>query len=187
MNTRPGFPPFRRRSERGFSMIELLIVAFIMAIGLMGLFALQVIGVSSGTQSRQRGTASLLAHSLLDRVTSEGLVSAGERAASQNGTITTAPAGVTRWVFIDPTGFTAHTSSEAEDYYYDLAGDAVTATSPNLMFTVSWQRLAGAASGPTNAIQPFVINVKWNESISTSTGTSTVTPQYFSVSRNVRL
>jgi type IV pilus modification protein PilV len=168
-----------RRAETGFSLVELLLVATIMAVGLLGLLAMQVVGISNSSQSRHRGTAALLAHCLLDRMVAEGQMSAGERYSSTFGTTT--------WVFIDATSTSGHTSTAAENFYYDLNGNAVTAASPNLAYTLSWVRSPRVIGSNIQAMQGFVVNVKWNEAVRNSSGATVVTPKYFSVSRNVRI
>jgi hypothetical protein len=163
-------------------MIELMLVAFILAVGLLGLLSLQVVSIASGGQSRLRGTATILAHNLLDRVVAEGLISSAERYDSGNGTITT-----TGWRFIDPVGLTAETSTGGANFYYDVQGNAVAASDPSLVYIVSWQRMPGMVGSNVLAVQPFVVNVQWNEAIKTSNGTTSIQSHYFSASRNVRI
>lgn len=163
-------------------MIELLLVAFIMAIGLLGLLSLQVVSISSGGQSRMRGTATMLAHNLLDQAVAEGMISSAERYDSGNGVVTT-----TGWKLIDPAGLTAISSTAATNYYYDLQGNTVTAANPNLVYTVSWQRMLGLSGSNVLAVQPFVVNVQWKEATRTPAGATTIQTHYFSVSRNVRI
>lgn len=167
-------------------MIEFLLVAFIMAIGLLGLLATQVVAVSNGTQSRMRGTATFLAHNVLDRIVAEGQVSLAERYESGNGSITPVTTG-SRWVFIDPTGLTAASSAGATIFYYDIQGNVVAANSPDRIYTLTWQRMAGVVGSNTLAMQPFVVNVQWNEAVKNASGTTVIQPRYFSVSRNVRI
>lgn len=169
-------------SAQGFSMIELMLVAFILAVGLLGLLSLQVVSIASGGQSRLRGTATILAHNLLDRAVAEGLISSAERYDSGNGTITS-----TDWTFIDPVGLTPATSAGGTNFYYDVQGNAVAAADPSLVYTVSWQRMPGMVGSNVLAMQPFVVNVQWNEAVKTSNGTTSIQTHYFSASRNVRI
>lgn len=174
-----------RRPERGFSIVELLMAAFILGFALLGLAALMTVSISQGGSSRKRGTATLIAHSLLDRIQSEGALAAAERYNS--GAITSSG-----WYFIDPTGFTAHTSTSAEgdtNKYgtYDVLGNFVVSTSPNKVFTVSWQRLAGdtANFSLTAAQQYYIVNVSWQEA--DPKAPATPLNKTISVSRYVRL
>jgi len=177
-------PPPRFKAQSGFSMVELLIAAFIFSIGLLGLMALQVSATSHATSSRQRGTAVLLAHNLLDRVVAEGSLSAGERMDSETGVVTS-----TGFTFIDPTKAgvpTAHTSTAAENLFFDIRGVSVLTADPTKIFTVSWERGAGQLVGPNNAIAQFTVNVQWQEAVK-SNNTTIIQNKYFSVARNARI
>jgi len=56
----------RRRAESGFSLVELLVAAFIMAVGLLGLAALETVSLKSNTRARGYNTAVLVASHVLD-------------------------------------------------------------------------------------------------------------------------
>lgn len=56
----------RRRREAGFSLVELLVAAFIMAVGLLGLAALETVALKSNTRSRGYNTGVLVASQVLD-------------------------------------------------------------------------------------------------------------------------
>jgi type IV pilus modification protein PilV len=176
-----------QQSERGFSIVELLMAAFILGIALLGLAALMTVSIAQGGSSRKRGTATLLAHSMLDRIQAEGALSSAERYASSTGTVTT-----TNWYFIDPVGFTAHTSTASEGTTngygtYDVLGNFVATSSPNKVFTVTWQRLAGdSANFALNAAQQYyIVNVTWQEA--DPKAPATPLNKTISVSRYVRL
>ena len=174
----------RFKAQSGFSMVELLITAFIFSIGLLGLMALQVAAISQATSSRQRGTAILLAHNLLDRVAAEGSLSAGERMDSETGVVTS-----TGFTFIDPTTpgmTTAYISTATENLFFDIRGVSVLTADPTKIFTVSWQRDAGKLVGPNNAIAQFTVNVQWQEAVK-SNNTTIIQNKYFSVARNARI
>jgi prepilin-type N-terminal cleavage/methylation domain-containing protein len=61
--------------QRGFSMIEMLMTAFILAIGLLGLCMLQTLSLRAARGSRSLTTAVQIASGVLDQVESEGRVS----------------------------------------------------------------------------------------------------------------
>lgn len=68
-----GFPLNPRRSRRaGFSMIEFLITAFILAIGILGLTMLQVMSLRASTGSRALNTAVMVGEGVLESIQSEG-------------------------------------------------------------------------------------------------------------------
>jgi len=61
-----------RRSQLGFSMVEMLMAAFILAIGILGLAALQTMSIRSATGSRGLTTAVLVAEQVLDQIEANG-------------------------------------------------------------------------------------------------------------------
>lgn len=176
-----------RRPEEGFSIVELLLAAFILGIALLGLAALMTTSIAQGGSSRKRGTATLIAHSVLDRIQAEGALAAAERYNSGTGTVTSSG-----WYFIDPVGFSAHTSTATEgntNQYgtFDVLGNFVPATDPNKVFTVNWQRLAGDSTNfALNAAQQYyIVNVSWQEA--DPKAPATPINKTISVSRHVRL
>jgi len=64
-----------RSSQGGFSMVEMLMAAFIMAIGLLGLAMLQTLTLRTNTGSRSLSTAILVGESLLDDIQANGRAS----------------------------------------------------------------------------------------------------------------
>ena len=67
--------PRRPLAQAGFSMVEMLMAAFIMAVGILGLSALQVMALKSTRGSRSLSTAILVAEQILDRAELEGRLS----------------------------------------------------------------------------------------------------------------
>ena len=153
--------PIRRFSQRGFTMVELLLAMAIFAIGMLGLAALQVVSVSQGTGGRLRGTAAFLAHSVLDRATSEGQITAAERQANTNGL----PNTTTGWTFIGDAG--AGAKADGAALLFDVNGRPIAAadkTTP-VVFTATWFSRTGTVNvGTRTALQEFVVNVTWKES-----------------------
>jgi type IV pilus assembly protein PilV len=58
----------RRRAQRGFSLLEVLVALLVLSIGLLGLAALQTMGLKFNTQSYQRTQAVLNAYDIIDRI-----------------------------------------------------------------------------------------------------------------------
>ncbi|WP_243324556.1 prepilin-type N-terminal cleavage/methylation domain-containing protein [Geothrix sp. SG200] len=175
-------PPVRRQFQRGFTMVELLMAMAIFAIGMLGLAALQVVSVSQGTGGRLRGTAAFLAHSVMDRATSEGQVTAAERQANTNGL----PNTTAGWTFIGDASAVAKTDGAA--LLFDINGRPIAAadkTTP-VVFTATWFSRTGTVNvGTRTALQEFVVNVTWKEA-DPKKGTALDT-KAISVSRYVRI
>ena len=64
-----------RGSQAGFSMIEMLMTAFVLAVGLLGLCMLQTMALRGGRGSRSLTTAVHVATAVLDQVEMEGRLS----------------------------------------------------------------------------------------------------------------
>jgi Tfp pilus assembly protein PilV len=68
-----GISPNPRRSRQaGFSLIEFLLAAFVMAIGILGLTMLQVMSLRGGTGSRALNTAVVVGEGVLESIQAEG-------------------------------------------------------------------------------------------------------------------
>jgi prepilin-type N-terminal cleavage/methylation domain-containing protein len=76
-----------RSHQRGFSMLEVLLTAFILGVALLGLTALQTITIKSNTNSRNRTTAVLSGQAALEAISMEGILS--KNAQSLNTTLPT--------------------------------------------------------------------------------------------------
>lgn len=56
------------KRARGFSMLEVLVALLVLSVGLLGLAALQTMGLKFNTQSYQRTQAVLNAYDIIDRI-----------------------------------------------------------------------------------------------------------------------
>lgn len=172
----------RSSSRAGFSLVEFLMVAIILGVGLLGLAALTATTIRGFGGSRSRDVAAGLADSVLDRLSLDGRLSAAVRA--NGGTI---PA----------TALVANATDDAVNAYaepatnlgtFDLQGQPST-TAP--VFTVSWVRRAsktGLTPAPTSLTtsSEVVVNVAWNEAVKGAGGATVSLPRYLSFSRSIR-
>lgn len=62
----------RRSGQAGFSMVELLMTAFILAVGLLGLAMLQAMSMRSSTGSKSLNTAVMVGEGVLESIQAEG-------------------------------------------------------------------------------------------------------------------
>lgn len=127
---RPG-----RTRQAGFSMVELLMAAFILAIGLLGLAALQLMALRATRGSQNQGLAIQLAEKIMDQVELEG------RETYLNTEITQ---------YSSPTalGGITYITNNSVDQYYNLdpaTGNLVqTAASPHALFHVNMKQVYSA-------------------------------------------
>jgi len=188
-----------RRTESGFSMVEMLMAAFIMAIGLLGLAALQVSAVGHGTTSRKLGTATYLAHGLLDQIQAEGATTSAERYLSSSGLVATNGRAFQYLPVVgnavDPTSMITPAPQVGPSYtvlgltttdpYYTVSTSPGYTVDKSVIFTTSWTRNTGILNAyAKTAIQEFTVNVAWDEYNPQSKAT---VKKYFSVSRYVRM
>lgn len=173
---------FHSSPRAGFSIIEFLLAAMILGVGLLGLAALTVMSVKGFGGSRTRNAASDLAGSVLDRLALDGRLSAAIR--SNGGTIPS-------------TALVAAATDDAVNTYADPATTFTTfdlqgqATNTTPVYTVTWVRRASKtaltpAATSLSASAEVVVNVAWNEAVKGSSGTTTAVPRYLSFSRSIR-
>ncbi len=72
VNTRQRLAAQARHGEAGFNMIEMLMAAFVLAIGILGLTLLQTMSIRSQAGSKALTTATQIGERLLDAAQSEG-------------------------------------------------------------------------------------------------------------------
>ena len=94
----------RRRGQAGFSMIEMLMTAFIMAIGILGLTMLQVMSLKASRGGRSLSTAVLVGEHVMDEVEMEGRLSWLNATDQYTGTSTAVDLPNLRYVSIPDGG-----------------------------------------------------------------------------------
>ncbi|HJV22872.1 MAG TPA: prepilin-type N-terminal cleavage/methylation domain-containing protein [Holophagaceae bacterium] len=101
-----------RTRERGFTMVELLVAAMIMAIGLLGLASLQVMSIRTAGVSTRMADAVRLGELVLEAAASEGLQSS--LGARYQDTIKNAPIWLGTDTRIDYWGYLPATGTAGE-------------------------------------------------------------------------
>lgn len=155
---RSPFPAVRRGAESGFSMVEFLVAAFIMAIGLLGLTALQVLALRYTTTSRAMQTSVLVSDGVMEQIATEA------RQSYLGMVFSAAPAGATRYIGKAPVAPgvkpTDPVPAGAIKDYFDFAGTPL-ASPTGAYYTVStWVDNQVFGSGSTDV---FMVRVEFNE------------------------
>ena len=149
----------RRKPERagqaGFSMIEMLMAAFILAIGILGLSTLQLMSLRATRGSQNQGLAVQLADQVMDQVEEEGRVTY----LNTNLTQYSAPAAL---------GGITYITQNAVDQYYNLdpaSGQLVqTGASANAMFHLTMTQNYTAGTG----LSDVTVTVKFRDNVAGS-------------------
>lgn len=135
----------RTHTQRGFSLVEVLVVMVIMAIGLLGLMALQVMNLRSGATSRGRETATFIAKGLLDEMQAEAQIDHLKA----------------RYAIAPPKDFTAIYNQEKTmegTVYFDHQGQRL-ASDEGSIFKATWKRLEAKGTTPNTA--EYLAEVVW--------------------------
>jgi prepilin-type N-terminal cleavage/methylation domain-containing protein len=166
-------PPLRRRPRRdlGFSLVEVLMAASVLAIGMLGIAAMQVVTLRGGTDSRARQTAAAVGNGTLDMISSEGrivaldkyTVNAASMGALSTGTnITQTFTSSTPPVAAGPASviYTAASWTLA----YDANGAAVAVGAATAFYAVAVTRTEPVSygAGATQSVN-FQVKVTWKE------------------------
>lgn len=158
-------------------MVEFLIAAFIMAVGLLGLTMLQVQAVAQATNGRAHATAVYIADWILQRAQVEGQQSyfAKLKSATMPYTALFTASTVTQDTLNTYGGFNIDGLQVTDSSGVDISSSVVPTPAADKrfpMFTASWSRRAYQGTAPDAAAaqaQEFVVNVQWTESIAGGT------------------
>jgi hypothetical protein len=140
-------------------MIEFLLAAFIMAVGLLGITALQILALRSTTTSRGLSTSILVSEGVMERVNAEA------RQSYMGMVFSAAPTATPRYITKAPVAPgvqpTDPVPAGAIKDYFDFAGTPMT-TAAGAYYTVStWVDSQVLGSGSTDV---FRVRVEFNES-----------------------
>lgn len=153
---RPGRRP-RAGGQSGFSMIEMLMAAFILAIGILGLTMLQVMSLRAARGSRSLTAAVQVADRVMDQIEMEG------RLTWLNITDTqyTAPTALTGLTYMGAGPFTNYFTikGQAPDPAAALPEDQ------NPFFTVTTTRSVLAAAGTTGQMHDYTVVVSFVDTV----------------------
>ena len=120
---RTGRPKHIPRKEAGFSMVELLMTALILSIGLLGLALLQTMSLRASNGGGNLSTAVQLGEKLMDQINMEGRLTYNNKVPGTNQQSPTALTGL-QYITATPS---------ALDQYYNIdpiLGEPVLTTAP---------------------------------------------------------
>ncbi len=161
-----------RRSQQGFSMVELLLTAFILAVGIMGLSMLQILSLKASRGGRSLSTAVLVADKVMDQVEMEGRLTWLNITASQYST----PAILTT-KYVNSAAAVVDTFTIKGKPLDAVATDPVDNTA---FFTVTTQRVnAAVGAAVTGAMHDYNVTVTFSDATDATTN--------LPVTRTVRL
>lgn len=147
-----------RTGQVGFSMVEMLMAAFILAIGLLGLAMLQAMAIRSASSGKNLTTAVRIAERVMDQVEMEGRLSWLNITDSSY----TSPASLAQLRFI----------GQGTVYLgYDVDGAATTSapvsSKPSAFFVVTESESA-VSTASTGSLSDYTVKVEFTEAVDAS-------------------
>lgn len=142
------------RGQGGFTMVEMLMTAFILAIGILGLSMLQAMSMKATRGSRSLSTAVVVGEHLMDRVEMQGRLSwlnltDSTKAAPSLGNFNP---GDLKYIAL---------KGPFSDYF-DINGNSV--AGPAAFFTVTTTRTDSALAA-TGAISDYTVQVQFQDQV----------------------
>jgi prepilin-type N-terminal cleavage/methylation domain-containing protein len=151
--------PARGRHDAGFSMVEMLMSAFILAVGLLGLAMLQTLSVRVATGTHNLELAIQLAEQVMDQVELEG------RQTYLNANFTDPPGAAL--------GTLAYINQAAVDQYFKLSppggsspGALIPATNASYLFHL---QMTQAAAVGTTGLSDVQVQVQFSDATNART------------------
>ena len=155
----PGRRPKQTR-QTGFSLLEVLIALLVLAVGLLGLAALQNMGLRLNSQSYERTQATILIDDMIDRMRSNP---AGVKAGNYNALVpalTSVPPAATQ--NCEATVCSSASAVASYDVNRWVTAIAGTGAAQRATLAGGTGSITAAAPGPTGAVL-FNISVGWQE------------------------
>ena len=164
------------RAQRGFSMVEMLMTAFILAVGIMGLTLLQMMSLKGARGGKSLSTAVQVGETVMDQIELEGRLSWLNLTASQY----TAPAALTTLNYVDK-------ATLATPLTFTVKGQVPLGTAPDLVdrtpfYTVNFRRTNDVAAG-TGTMSDFNVTVTFTDQVDATTNVAI--PRTVQITRRV--
>ena len=168
----------RRKNERGFSLVELLIAMVVLTVGLLGSMILLTIGISINSRSRMDTSGTMLAQSVMEKILAQSYAAS---AANKNLTVVDC-AGNSRTIATGAGGATLISGSGDIDWTatavptnYSMNYDVCT-NQGTLRYEVRWN----ISDNATFTAHNVVVSAK-NIGVQLNSSTSTYNPVLFSL------
>jgi len=151
-------------TQAGFSVIEMLIAAFILAVGILGLIMLQVMSLKASRGSKSLSSAILVAEQVMDRVEMEGRLS-WLNITDTNSNVPSTATDLTHLRYITDATLTAEGVTEL----FNSKGEVPDATSSDpvvstAFFTVTTTRVLAPAAA-TGRLSDVKVRVKFVDDV----------------------
>jgi hypothetical protein len=163
----------RKLQEAGFSMVEMLMAAFVLSVGILGVSMLQIMSLQSTRGSQSLNTASQLADQIMDQIELEGRLTMLNHSTSAS----LAPPAVPglKYIGLNP-----------PPEQFNVLGTAVVPLSTDIklknpFFTVSVAQNPVAA-GAVGVAEDATIDVLWTDTFDT---THTAIPRHVILTRRI--
>jgi prepilin-type N-terminal cleavage/methylation domain-containing protein len=165
-----------RQAQRGFSMVEMLMTAFILAVGIMGLTLLQVMSLKGSRGGRSLSTAIQVGEMVMDQIEMEGRLS---------------------WLNVSDTKYNpplpmaglqyVNRASMAAPLKFTIKGQSPVTGAPNPVdstpfYTVNFAKVDVAAAG-SGTISDFAVTVTFSDQSNPTTGVAI--PRVVTITRRI--
>jgi len=164
------------QAQRGFSMVEMLMTAFILAVGIMGLTLLQVMALKGARGGKSLGTAVQVGEMVMDQIELEGRLSWLNLTASQYA----APAALATLQYINKVPLAASQT-------FTIKGEVPVPTAPDPVDSTPFYTVVIAqnnvATAVTGTISDFTVNVQFSDQANPTTGVAI--PRVVTITRRI--
>jgi prepilin-type N-terminal cleavage/methylation domain-containing protein len=140
------------QAQRGFSMVEMLMTAFILAVGIMGLTMLQVMSIKAARGGKSLGTAVQVGEMVMDQIELEGRLSWLNLTANQY-----TPVALTSLQYVNKPNLD-------NDLKFNINGQVSLAPATDF-YSVNFVKTDVAVAGAvgTGALSNFVVQVRFSD------------------------
>ncbi len=151
------------QAQAGFSMVEMLLTAFILAVGIMGLTMLQVMALRGARGGRSLGTAVQVGEMVMDQIEMEGRLSWLNITATQAAV----PTALTTLQYINKVPLAVPQTFTIKGQVPVAGAPDPTDSTPFYTVVIAQNNVGAATSG---VISDFTVNVNFSDQVNPATG-----------------